>query len=132
MAGDLQQVLQSAKLRAWWYFLTGEESWFHCTVDHDYLWILDGEEVLTRPRRTIASPKRMLTVFWSPLGFSLVEILPKGIHCDSQYFCSNILSAIVQTRPSETPEDRRRRTVVHFDNTTPHIVRCTIDYLREN
>jgi hypothetical protein len=38
----------------------------------------------------------MLTVLWSPLGFSLAEILPKGIHFDSQYFCSNILSAIVQ------------------------------------
>jgi hypothetical protein len=38
----------------------------------------------------------MLTVFWSPLGFSFVEILPKGIHVDSQYFCSSVLSAIVQ------------------------------------
>jgi hypothetical protein len=70
----------------------------------------------------------MLTVFWSPLGFSLVEILPKEILFDSQYFCSNVLSAIVQNQPSETPEDRRRRMVVHFDNATPHTAECTIDY----
>jgi hypothetical protein len=71
----------------------------------------------------------VLTVFWYPLGFSLVEILQKEIHSDSQYFCSNILSAIVQNGQSETPEDRRRRMVVHSDNATPHPVKCTIEYL---
>jgi hypothetical protein len=95
MAIESQQVLRSAKHRAWRYDLTGDESWFYYTIDHDHIWILDGEEVLAIPRRAITSPKRMLAVFWSPLGFSLVEILPKGIHFDSQYFTSNILSAIV-------------------------------------
>jgi hypothetical protein len=71
------------------------------------MWIPDGEEVQTRPRRTISNPKQMPTVFWSPLGFSLIKSLPKGIRFDSQYFCCNILSAIVQNRPSEIPEDRR-------------------------
>jgi hypothetical protein len=71
----------------------------------------------------------MMTVFWPPLGFLLVEILMKGVSFDSQYFCSSILSAIVQGRPSETPEDRRRRMVVHFDNPTPHTHKCTVDYL---
>jgi hypothetical protein len=66
------------------------------------MWIPDGEEVQTRPRRMISGPKRMLAVFWSPLGFILVETLPEGIRFDSQYFCSNILSAIVQNRRSET------------------------------
>jgi hypothetical protein len=31
-----------------------------------------------RPRETTASPKRMITAFWSPLGFALVEMHPKG------------------------------------------------------
>jgi hypothetical protein len=74
----------------------------------------------------------MLAVFWSPVRFFLVEILPKGFNFDSQYFCSNILCAIVQNRPSEAPEDRRRRMVVHFDNTTSHTTKCAIDCLRAN
>jgi histone-lysine N-methyltransferase SETMAR len=74
----------------------------------------------------------MLTIFWSPLGFFLVEILPKGIYFDSQYFCPNVLFAIVQNRPSEIPGDRRRRMVVHFDNATSHSAKCTIDYLMAN
>jgi hypothetical protein len=69
----------------------------------------------------------MLTVFWSPLGFSPVEIMPKGILFDSQYFCSNLLSTIVQDQSSETPEDQERRMVLHFDNATLHTAKCTID-----
>jgi hypothetical protein len=105
MAIKLQQVLQSAKHCAWPYFLTGDESWLCYTTNHDHMWIPDGKVMPTQRRRTIASPERTLAVFWSQLGFSLVEILPKGIHYESQYFCSNVLSAIVQNRPSETPED---------------------------
>jgi hypothetical protein len=132
MAIELQQVPQSAKHRAWRYFLTGDESRFYYTIDHDHTWIPGGEEVPTRPTRMETSPKRLLIVFWSPFGFSLVEILPKGIHCDSQYFCSNILSEIVQNRPSDIHENRRRRMVVHFDNTDQHTAKCMIDYLRAN
>jgi hypothetical protein len=50
MALELQQVLQSAKHRAWSYFLTGDESWFYYTIDHCHMRIPDGEVVPTRPR----------------------------------------------------------------------------------
>jgi hypothetical protein len=96
------------------------------------MWIPDGGEVPTRPGQTIASPKQMLTVFWSPLGLSLAEILPKGIRFGFYYSCFNILSAIVQNRPSETAEDWRPRMVLHFDNATCQTDKYTIDYLRAN
>jgi hypothetical protein len=74
----------------------------------------------------------MLAVFSSLLGFSLAEILSKGIYFDFQYFCSNILSARIQDRSSETHEDRRLRIMLHFDDATPHTAKCMIDYLRAN
>jgi hypothetical protein len=120
IAIKFRQVFQSAKHRTWRYFLIGDESWFYCKIYHDPMWVPDREEVPTRLRRTITSSRQMLTVFWSLLGVFLVETLPKGIHFDSQYFCSNILSAIVRNRLSESPGDQRRRMVVHFDNPTPH------------
>jgi hypothetical protein len=79
-----------------------------------------------------SQPKTNADRFLVSAGFSLVEILPKWIHFDFQYFCSNILSAIMQNRPSETPEHRRRRMVLHFDSASPHTAKCTIDYLRVN
>jgi hypothetical protein len=132
MAIELQQMLQSPKRRTWRCFLTRDESWLYYTINHDHMWIPDGEELPTRRKRTVPSPKRMLTIFWSPLGFSLVEILPKGIIFDSRCFCFNALSAVVQNRPSGTPEDRRRKMLVHFDNATPPTAKWTIDCLRAN
>jgi hypothetical protein len=129
---ELQEMLQSAKHRAWWYFLTGDELCFYYTIGYAHMWSPDGEEVLTRLRRTMASPKRTLTFFWSPLGLSLVEIPLKGILFDPQYFCSHIFSAIVQNRLSETAEDRRRKMGVHFDTVIRHTVKCVIYYLRAN
>jgi hypothetical protein len=87
---ELKQVLASAKHRSWRYFLTDDESWFCFSSDHDHMWVAEGEKPPTRTWQTAASPKRMLTVFWSPLGFCLVEILPKGARFDAQYFCSEI------------------------------------------
>jgi hypothetical protein len=37
MAIELQQMLQASIHRAWRYFLTGDESWFYCTMDHDHM-----------------------------------------------------------------------------------------------
>jgi hypothetical protein len=85
-ATDIKQVLQSAKHRDWHYFLMGDESWFYFASDDDHMWLPEDAEVPTRPKRTIVSPKRMLTVFWSPLGFAVVELLPKGAHFDAGYF----------------------------------------------
>jgi hypothetical protein len=127
-----RKVLQSATHRSRRYFLTGDESLFYFTIDHDHISIPDGREVWIHPKQTIGSPKRMLTVFWSPLGFSFVEILPKEIHCDGRYFCSSILSMAGQNRPAATPEDTRRNMVLHFDNACPHTARLRTGYMRDS
>jgi histone-lysine N-methyltransferase SETMAR len=132
MAIELQQMVRLAKHRSWRYFLTGDESWFYFAIDHDHMWLPEGAHAPTRPRRTIASPKRMLTVFWSPLGFSLVEILPKGERFNAEYFCLQILAGIVDRRPVETAEDMKRKMVLHFDNASPHTARLSSDYMNHN
>jgi hypothetical protein len=60
----------------------------------------------------------MLAVFWSLLGFSLVEILPKGDHFNALYVCSKILHRIVKNRPVDTSEDQRGNMALNFANPT--------------
>jgi hypothetical protein len=71
----------------------------------------------------------MLTILWSPLGFAVVEILPKGPRFDVTYLCSEILSEIDQNRPRRTVEDQRQNTILHFDSATLHTARETAVYL---
>jgi hypothetical protein len=82
----LKKILLSAKHRGWRYILTGDESWFYFTIIHDHIWL--PEEALTpiRPRQTINTPKRMITILGSPLGFPLVQLLPQGQHFNARYF----------------------------------------------
>jgi histone-lysine N-methyltransferase SETMAR len=126
---DLKKVLMSAKHRGWRYILTGDESWFYFNIDHDRIWIPETEPPPTRVRQTVSSLKRMLTIFWSPLGFPLVQLLPKGHHFDADYFCSQIIREIDRIRPTETAEDAKRRLVLHFDNASPHTSTATQEFL---
>jgi histone-lysine N-methyltransferase SETMAR len=129
---ELKKVLCRAKHDGWRYFLTGDESWFYFDNYPDHAWVAEGATAPIRPRQTIASPKRMLTVFWSPLGFSLVQILPKGEHFNARYFCENIIAEIDRIRPASTAEDARRKIVLHFDNASPHTAAVSLDFLRSN
>jgi hypothetical protein len=49
----------------------------------------------------------MLTVFWSSLGFPLVQILPKGYRFNAEYLCNHILHEIDRIRPATTDKDAR-------------------------
>jgi hypothetical protein len=74
----------------------------------------------------------MPTVFWYPLGFSVVESLTKGWHFDAQCFTSTILSAIAENRPMQTWEGQNRKIVLYFNNARSHTARSTIGYINRN
>jgi hypothetical protein len=65
----------------------------------------------------ISTPKRMITIFWSPLSFRVIRVLPKGAHFDATYFRDNIFDEINCTGLTGNAEDDRRSLVLPFDNT---------------
>jgi hypothetical protein len=125
-------MLQLTKHRRWRYFLTGDESRFYYTMNHDYMWLPDGAEAPIQSQQIIASPKRILTVFWFPLGFSVVKIMSKRQRFDVKQFISTILSVIAENCPLQTWEGSSRQRVLHFDNASSYTARCTIRYLNRN
>jgi hypothetical protein len=96
---DLKRTLKLAKHRRWRDFLTGDESWFHLIIDHEQIWTRAEVAPPIIPRKMISSSKWMVTIFWSPLGFRVIRVLPKGAHFDATYFRDNILNDIDYTRP---------------------------------
>jgi hypothetical protein len=74
----------------------------------------------------------MITIFWSPLSFCVIRVLPKGAHFDATYFRDNILDEINCIGPTGNAEDHRRSLVLLFDNTKQHIARCIHVYFCEN
>jgi hypothetical protein len=107
----------SAKYRSWAHFLTGDESWFWLTIDSEQQCLPAGFERLTRPRKTVESPKPMIVIFWPPLGFSVIQTSPPKMTVTAVSFVDNIVPDIVAAKPVCDP---CRRRVLHMDNASPH------------
>jgi hypothetical protein len=114
----LKMLLLSAKHHGWRDILTGDESWFYFPINDDHISLPEEALTPTRLRQTINTPKRMLTIFWSPLGFPFVQLLPKGQHFNAGYFCENILQEINQNRPAAAVEDGEERDETLSSNLT--------------
>jgi hypothetical protein len=109
-------TLRSAKHLGWTHSLTGDESWFWLTIDCEQQWLLSGAERPTRPSKMNSSPKAIISIFWSPLGFPVIQVLPPKVTFTSKLFIDAILLHIVAAKPAVDPG---RRLVLHMDNASP-------------
>jgi hypothetical protein len=116
LSHKLLGVIAQARHQAWKFFLTGDESWFYFQTDYSRIWLLPDCKPPQRARQTINTQKVMVTVFWSPLGFPVVEALAKRKTFTSDYFCETICTQFVHYAPPETRQPTGRRLTVHMDN----------------
>jgi hypothetical protein len=65
----------------------------------------------------IGSLKAMIIIFWSPLGFPVIQALSPKVTLTSEFFVDAILSHIVAAKPAGDPG---RRLVLHMDNASQH------------
>ena len=118
-ARQLLEVLESQRVVGFAHLVTGDESWFLRHYERERMWCLSADEVPTRVKPTIATPKTMLTVFLSVRGAIFTDWLPSGAKFNSTYFCEYILGPLSQILHSQHNPDAAR-PIVHFDNATPH------------
>jgi hypothetical protein len=57
------------------------------------IWLPADAELPVRVKRTIASEKPMLTIFWGIHGIAHYCWLPKDSTLDSPFFCEEVLNA---------------------------------------
>lgn len=128
---QLLKKLRSAKHHSWNYFLTGDESWFYLSYEHERMWVESGDEPQTRSKKMIGDEKVLVSVFWNPNGFALVDELPKGVTFTTDYFINNILEKLTK-RGTAFPDRDGKRLNLHFDNARPHTADKTIQYMELN
>ena len=111
LSKQLLKIIEQARHQSWRFFFI---------EDFEIQWLRHGEKPSTRSKRIISSPKRMITVFWSPLGFKIIEMLPKGCRFNSQYFTETILAKIADLYEEIDQVSPKRKLLIHMDNATPH------------
>jgi hypothetical protein len=86
LSRKLLTALNSIKEQGWQYLLILDESWFYLSTDYNSIWLQDGELPPERERKMINSKKLMVTIVWNPLGFHLIDVLPKGQTFNAAYY----------------------------------------------
>jgi hypothetical protein len=99
--------------------VTGDEFWFLQNYEHRQIWCLPGDEVPKRVSRTIATPKKMLTVFLGVDGVVFTGWLPDGERFNSDYFCIHVLQPLAEIL-YRGRDAHSAKPIVHFDNATLH------------
>jgi histone-lysine N-methyltransferase SETMAR len=116
------------KHHGWHFVITLDGSWFYRSPDHGQIWLQADQEPPEQAKDTIQDQKIMVTIAWNPLGFHLVEILPKGRSFNAEYYRDNILTELIQFRP----EAGERYLVIHVDNPRPHTAQNCGTFCAEN
>jgi hypothetical protein len=125
MANSILKMIAEARHQSWRYFLTGDDSWSFYSTDYEQMWLPRGEMAPTTARHIISTAKVLITIFWSPLGFPVIDGLPAGEKFTARYFCDNIVPKIAEQRSPDARQNRSRKFVVHMDNATPHSAKWT-------
>jgi hypothetical protein len=95
-ARQLLDVLQAQERHHFRDLVTGDETWVYLGIRPGTIWLPTEAELPVRVKRTIASEKRMLTVFWGIHGIAHYYWLQKDNILDSPFICEEILAPLVQ------------------------------------
>jgi hypothetical protein len=96
---EFLRQLWSIEHHGWQFIITLDESWFYLFTNHEQIWLRVKEQPPEKPSHTIQDPKMIVTMASNPLGFHLLDALPKGNTSDAQYYRVNIFTELLPLRP---------------------------------
>jgi hypothetical protein len=105
----------SAKHNAWRNFVTPDESWFYDDADYKSVWLSGDEKRPETERKTMTSPRLMLTIVENSAGFHFVDVLPKDVPFCSAFDLFHVMNPMwAAFRPDQ--QLPFRKFVIHADN----------------
>jgi len=126
------ESIQRAKANNWNFISTGDESWFSYYTSSTKIWIKKEDSPPSLPNPDFHPKKLMVTIFWSPIGIQVLNVLPKGHTLNAQYFQEIILAELVRNNKVKEVKNQKQKYMIHFDNACVHSAKSTIQFLNEN
>jgi hypothetical protein len=93
------------------------------------IWLPADTELPVHVKRTIASEKRMLTIFWGIHGIAHCCWLPEDNTLDSPFSCEELMSPLAQKMQPNSKNTRKPLTLIHTDHARVHTARATQEKL---
>jgi hypothetical protein len=108
--------------------ITGDETWVYLDMKRETIWLPADAELPVLVKRTIASEKRTLIVFWGTHGIARSCWLPKESTLDSPFFCEEVPSPLTQ-KMQPNSKIHKPLTLIHMDNARVHMASATREKL---
>ena len=100
-------------------------------TNYELVWLPNDVPPPEKEKKMKTDKKMMLTVFWNPEGFLIVDVLPHGQKFNSEYFINNILQPIYEQLSSRA-EELGKTITLHFDNAKVHTSRKVQEYMESH
>jgi histone-lysine N-methyltransferase SETMAR len=132
ICGQLLSLLRKHQTMKWRHLVTGDESWFFLEYMPNGMWASSPSSVEVSEKPSIITKKFMITIFWNPHGFHVVEALKEGESFNDKYMVNVILPQLVAIYFDGEREAGQKRLCVHMDNARPHSSKLTNCFIEEN
>jgi hypothetical protein len=116
LSRELPLTLRSSKYHGWSHLLTCDESWFWLAIEYEQQWFAPSAERPARLRKMINSPKAMIIIFWSPLGFPVIQARQPKVPFTSEFFVDAILLHVA----AKSAGSPGHRMVLHMFSNQDH------------
>lgn len=131
LSKQIIEILENNKRDNFYNIITGDQSWFYYRYDPKGRWLFHDEDAYEAPVTTIDRKKIMLTVFWNPSGFLVVDFLPEGQKYNSEYFIDNILIPLRSEIDKKLKKKTQSKFYLHLDNCKVHTSKITSEKIKE-
>jgi transposase len=89
------------------------------------IWVPTDAELPVRVKRTIASEKGMIVIFWGSHGIAYYCWVSKNSTLDSPFFCEEVIRPLAQKMQSNSKKTCKPLILIHMDNARVHVARAT-------
>ena len=127
----LSKLLRKVFHHNYKFIITLDQSWFYLNTDYERQWLPPDADRPEKERVMISSKKIMVTIVWNTSGMLLIDMLPKGVKYNSDYYINHILRPLVEILDND-PDHSREKFVIHADNAKPHTSKKTVEFFEEN
>jgi hypothetical protein len=100
-------------------------------MDHEFIWLPQGEKVPQSEQETIRSKRFTLTIVWNPHWFHLIDVPAKAGKFNAAYYVPEVLSVISKWRSTQA-NGHERKLIIHPDNARPDTARLSSQFCEQN
>ena len=129
---NLLEILNDCSANNYKYIITGDESYFEYYYSRERMWAFSKGDIDEKLEQSHFQRKTMFTIFFNGDGIQLIDMKPKGIRINADYFLNNIIKTLELTDIVTEATRNDENVFIHYDNAPCHNACAVKTYLPQS